>query len=499
MGGIQGCKNRNMHPLPFPGWKRRLQLVVLAMSTTLVVACGGGGGSSGSSSSSGSSGSTSSGSTSGGSASGGSGTTTSSLVLTLPTHGITAANLAVVAITGDANSQAMASYYQQKRGVPAANMINVTLPSSGDTISDTDFAAVRSQITAQMPANAQAVLLAWGAGEPSRVVGTSCSMSITSAVTFGYSASYCSNAGSSCIATTNSPYFDSETTQPFTDLSLRPTMMLGTSTLAEAQTLIDRGVSGDASAPSGTGWLMRTSDTQRSVRYSDYTSLPASWQGLFTLNYVDNSAGSSGGDTISNQSNVMFYFTGLPTVANLATNTFRPGAIGDTLTSFGGVLPSGHQGQITVLDWLNAGLTASYGSVEEPCNFTQKFSQASVLLDHYWRGDTLIEAYWKSVQEPGEGLFVGEPLSHPWPDAASLAIAGGQYQISTRSLRPRGTYTLDYLGSDGSWHNLGTFTGTRAGAVTLTAPLAPSTATKLRWTGPCASNEQQACTLATSS
>jgi len=458
----------------------RLKVALPAALAMVLAACGGGGGSSASSVSS---------SSNAGAAA------TSSLVLTLPSRGLTAKDLVVVAISGDATSMAMAAYYQQKRGVPAANMLYVTLPSSGDAISDTDFAALKSQIDTQMPASAQAVLLAWGAGEPSRVVGTSCSMSITSAVTYGYNASYC-NTGASCAATTASAYFDSESAHPFADLGLRPTMLLGTNTLASAQSLIDRGAAGDASAPSGTGWLVRTSDAQRNIRYPDYLTLPTLWQGLLTLNYVDNSTG-AGSDTLASQSNVMFYFTGLATVANLASNSFRPGAVGDSLTSYGGVLPSG--GQTTVLDWLNAGLTASYGTVEEPCNIAEKFSRASILIDHYWRGDTLIEAYWKSVQEPGEGLFVGEPLSHPWPDAPSLAIANSQYQISTRALRPGSHYTLDYLGSDGSWHNLGSFVGARTGVAALTAPLAPASATQLRWTGPCATNTAQVCTLATSS
>jgi len=31
------------------------------------------------------------------------------------------------------------------------------------------------------------------------------------------------------------------------------------------------------------------------------------------------------------------------------------------------------------------------------------------------RGDTLIEAYWRSVALPSQGIFVGEPLARPWP------------------------------------------------------------------------------------
>jgi hypothetical protein len=37
-----------------------------------------------------------------------------------------------------------------------------------------------------------------------------------------------------------------------------------------------------------------------------------------------------------------------------------------------------------------------------------------VLLKHYLRGDTLLEAYWKSVEMPGQGLFIGEPLARPY-------------------------------------------------------------------------------------
>jgi len=58
--------------------------------------------------------------------------------------------------------------------------------------------------------------------------------------------------------------------------------------------------------------------------------------------------------------------------------------------------------------------TGSFGTVEEPCNFVQKFPRASVLVKHYQRGNTLIEAYWKSVQWPGQGLFLGDPLARPW-------------------------------------------------------------------------------------
>ena len=423
--------------------------------------------------------------------------TLSTLTLTLPTTSLGPANLAVIVSTGDPVSEAVAAQYQAARGIPAANIIHVTLPATTDAISDTQFATLKASIDAQLPSNVQATLLTWAA--PSRVTGSVCSMSITSAMAFGYNAGYC-NAPTACAATIASPYFDSESGQPFTDLKMRPSMMLGTSTLAAATALTQLGVSADNTQPSGDGYLIRTTDTMRNVRYTDYIGLPAQWAGTLNLNYIDNAGGTSAGDSISGKTNVLFYFTGLPIVPNIATNSYRPGAIADALTSFGALLP-GANGQTPITSWLAAGVTGTYGTVEEPCNYTQKFSQASTLIDHYWRGGTLIEAYWKSVQWPGQGLFIGEPLAQPFRDAPSFTMDTSDYIISTRALRTNAHYELDYqTSSAGAWISLGSFTtASKAQVQTLRVPRPPSTATKIRWVGPCPSNAAQSCTLATSS
>jgi hypothetical protein len=277
-------------------------------------------------------------------------------------------------------------------------------------------------------------------------------------------------------------------------------MMLGASTLAAAKTLIDRGVQADASLPTGDGYLLRTSDVNRSVRYTDYAALPGLWAGNsgLQLSYIDNSAGAAS-DGISGKSNVLFYFTGLAGVPpGLTSNSFRPGAIADSLTSFGGYLPGGN-GQMPITTWLDAGATASYGTVEEPCNWTAKFSRASVLIDQYYRGATLIEAYWKSVQWPGQGLFVGEPLAQPFRDSPAFSVEAGQYLISTRSLRANSSYALQYQNtSAGSWVTLGSFKLTRAQPQSWRLALPTGAATQLRWLGPCPANTALQCTLSTS-
>lgn len=119
----------------------------------------------------------------------------------------------------------------------------------------------------------------------------------------------------------------------------------------------------------------------------------------------------------------MFYFTGLPHVPSLDSNRFLPGAIADHLTSAGGELFGGSQ--MSSLAWLEAGATGSYGAVVEPCNFPAKFPAPGIVMAHYLQDETLIEAYWKSVQMPGQGLFIGEPLARPFAGIIHRAREGG--------------------------------------------------------------------------
>jgi hypothetical protein len=136
---------------------------------------------------------------------------------------------------------------------------------------------------------------------------------------------------------------------------------------------------------------------------------------------------------------VLFYFTGLANVPAIDTITYLPGAVADHLTSFGGQIPT--SGQMSIARWLEAGATASYGTVVEPCNYTSKFPNTRVMLPHYFRGETVLEAYWKSVSWPGEGMFAGEPLARPW-GGAQIEFEDGTLTIRTTQLNPAKTYEL---------------------------------------------------------
>lgn len=311
--------------------------------------------------------------------------------------GVRSETLAVIVNDEDPNSIEIAEYYRNRRGIPASNVIHVAFKPGSSVMSLREFARIKAEVDALTPSSIQAYALTWSA--PYRV---DC-MSITSAFAFGFDRGYCATG---CKATKASPYFNSKSALPFYDHKMRPTMSIAGS-LEEAKRLIDRGVAADGTAPTATAYLLKTTDKARSVR-----------SGLFPL--ASRTVAPSSGvlvtqvnaEYIENRSDVMFYFTGMTRVPRLHSNTFLPGAIADHLTSAGGQLTD--SSQMSALRWLEAGATGSYGTVVEPCNLVGKFPNPALVIGFYTRGTTLVEAYWKSVAMPGQGIFIGEPLARPY-------------------------------------------------------------------------------------
>jgi hypothetical protein len=266
----------------------------------------------------------------------------------------------------------------------------------------------------------------------------------------GFDAGFCSTP---CNATTALPTYDDEgrpdagfsAHQPWEQFHVRPTMMLATGAgdAGAALALIDRGVASDGTAPTGRGYFFRTTDSARSVRWGEYVynTLPQWADAGLELTYNDSSA-DGGPQALVGATDVLFYFQGLASVPSIGTNTYRPGAVADHLTSYGGQVPS--SGQMSIMRWIEAGATASYGTVVEPCNFTSKFPNTTVLLSHYYRGEPIIEAYWKSVSMPGEGLFIGEPLASPWGrPVTSWDGATSTLRLTTTMMKPGASYGID--------------------------------------------------------
>ncbi len=310
--------------------------------------------------------------------------------------GLAASELAIIVNQADPLSQEIGTYYQQRRGIPTENLISVTFPPNRTTLSPAEFAQIKRQIDGKTPHRVQAFALTWAA--PYRV---GC-MSITSAFAFGFSDRYCANT---CKATAANPYFNQPSHKPYDDFQMRPTMAIAARNINQAKELIDRGIRADGTRPTGTAYLLSTSDQPRNVRAALYDETVRLLNPQLQIQVIQANA-------LERKSDVLFYFTGRMEVEKISSNRFLPGAIADHLTSFGGMLTD--SSQMSALRWLEAGATGSYGTVVEPCNFPQKFPHPGVVMSHYLAGNTLIEAYWKSVAWTGQGIFVGEPLARPY-------------------------------------------------------------------------------------
>lgn len=315
---------------------------------------------------------------------------------------LTAKDLGIVINTDDPYSVQVGEYYAKVRAIPASRVLRISLPIKS-TLGPDEFEAFKKQVDDFFGAKTQALALTWRLP-----YGVNCN-SITGALAMGYDAKLCSNT---CAAPTRtSRYFGSSSTKPFTDHQMRLSMLLAAKDADTAKALIDRGVKSDGTlglrgAPAVNAHFVTTSDSIRSVRQRLFP--PAGSNPPFGVDvYLDQT------DALKNADRVLVYQTGRAQVDFLDTNEFVPGALGDHLTSFGGILDKPH-GQMTVLSWIDAGVTATYGTTSEPCAHLQKFPHPQALIGFYLQGATALEAYWKSVAWPQQGLFVGEPLAAPF-------------------------------------------------------------------------------------
>lgn len=312
-----------------------------------------------------------------------------------------ARDLGLVINTADPYSVAVGEYYIERRGIPADQVLRLELPLK-PVLSAVEFETLATQVREHMGPQVQGLALAWN--QPWAV---ECN-SITAALTLGFQPDACKQT---CSPNRPSGYFNSASSRPFTELGLRPTMMLATRSIESAKALIDRGMAADGKlgrrgGPPAKAVFVNTQDRARNVR-----SVLFPPEGLVAGRGIEVDLRQA--SETEPLRRVILMQTGVAKVEVLDNQQWLPGALADHLTSYGGQLLASH-GQMSVLDWLESGATASFGTVSEPCNHLQKFPHPQVLLLHYLQGETALEAYWKSVAWPAQGVFVGEPLAAPF-------------------------------------------------------------------------------------
>ena len=320
---------------------------------------------------------------------------------------ITAKELGLVINTADPYSVAVGEHYARRRGIAPEQVLRVQLPVRA-SLSREEFVALDQAIRSQMPEHVNGLALAWVLP-----YAVDCN-SLTGALGLGLQPELCSN---SCAATRASPYMNYAGSRPWPVLGLRPAMQLAARSVPAALAMIERGMAADhtlAASPAepAVAYLAATPDAARNVRERLFP--PAGpVPGVPALEVARVRS-----DALPAMRRILVYETGLARVPAPLGGEWLPGALADHLTSFGGQLdkPLG-EGQMNILDWIDAGATASYGAASEPCNHLQKFPHPQVLIQAYAQGVSALEAYWRSVLWPGQGVFVGEPLSAPFAPA----------------------------------------------------------------------------------
>jgi uncharacterized protein (TIGR03790 family) len=310
-------------------------------------------------------------------------------------EGLTADRLGLIYNRDDPASTRVAQYYSAHRDIPPMNVVGLSV-SNLPVINRTELSRLRAQMLDTLPSKIQSLVLIW-----SKPYAVEC-MSITTAMAAGFQPGFCEPG---CADTNVNPLFDNSGWLPADTAGWLPAMLLPSQDEAMARTLIDRGIKADASRPTGTMYLVRTQDALRNIRAENYSDAEVLVSGRVLVRELTTPVDRPPTD-------ILAYFTGAMRVDELAKLGFRPGAAADHLTSTGGVLQG--SSQMSALEWLKQGATGSYGSVSEPCNRIAKFPNPAIFMNHYLRGDTLLEAYWKSVAMPGQGLFIGEPLAQPF-------------------------------------------------------------------------------------
>lgn len=333
-------------------------------------------------------------------------------------------NVVVVVNQNSTNSIQLGNYYCEKRGVPPQNLLRIYWPGDNINWARTNLDSVlrtplHDMLTSRGLSNQiEYVVLAMDI--PYRVTEstgspvTSGINSTTAALFYGFKPDGCSTCAlPSCNLAPGSAslYAESEgifrRTPPISAASNSwLTILLTATNLAKAKALVDLGVASDGTFPTQTVFLAKSFDAVRSLRHlqADDAILNTQLRGNYRV-VLTNISGPAGlGPMLGFQNGVQIF--------SVPPLTASPGAMVDNLTSYGGSLFE-NPGHTTALDFIHNGATASYGTVVEPCAYAAKFPAAQNYF-YQARGFSIAECYYQSLENPYQGILVGEPLAAPF-------------------------------------------------------------------------------------
>lgn len=349
----------------------------------------------------------------------------------LPVHlraGGSGLNVVVVVNQNSSNSVQLGNYYCEQRQVPPRNYLRISWP-----VGNTDWAvsgftnALLNPLLAMLTANQltnQIYYVVLSMDIPYRVTSSDSVAinSTTSALFYGFKTDPsppCSIApGSTNLYAGSERIFQS--TPPISANSNSFLAMMITSTnLALAEYVVDQGVASDGTFPTQTVYLAKSTDVARNVRFVlfDDAIFDTRLRGNYSMTRTNAYGIGDFGPLLGCQT-AAYNFT-------IVDDDFAPGSMADNLDSFGGQIFQGctinelaNGCELNILGFLAAGAAGTYGTVDEPCNYLEKFPTP---MDYFWqaRGFGLAECFYQSVTNPYQGLLLGEPLAAPFAQPAS--------------------------------------------------------------------------------
>ena len=356
-------------------------------------------------------------------------------------------NVVVVVNQNSTDSVQLGNYYCEQRQVPPQNYLRINWPGGNTEWTLSDFSNYLYQplvsflATHRLTNQIDYVVLSMDIPYRVSASGSAALNSTTSALFYGFKP----DPFSSCAIApgSTSAYAGSEgafRAHPPINASSNAFLvtMITSSNLALAQQIVDSGTASDGGFPSQTAWLVKSSDVNRNVRYLlfDDAIFNARLRGNYSLARTN-------GDSLSGLGIISGAETGNYSYPVSGVN-FLPGSLADNLTSYGGLILQYNAGQLNILDLLAAGAAGSYGTVDEPCAWLQKFPSPQNYL-YQSRGFSLAECYYQSVTNPYQGLLIGEPLAAPFAQPA----AGSWSNVSTNALLSGTTnLSLQFIASD---------------------------------------------------
>lgn len=343
-------------------------------------------------------------------------------------------NTLVVINQNSPNSVELGNYYCERRQVPPENVLRIAWSGGNGYWDATQFQTILLQPLQQAIASRglsnQILYVVLSMDIPFQTGNGPAYNGTTSALFYGLKSDTNSAALPNSYAASERPFAEAKpATAP--GYSFLATMITADS-LAQAKALVDQGVNSDATFPSASVVLAKTDDPYRKIRYVNFDNTV-----FDTRLRGDYSTVRRHSNTPQGEANLLGYQTGLMTFS-APPNLFVPGAMADSLTSYGGVI-FGDSGQTPLLAFINSGAAGSYGTVTEPTANPAKFPTPQNYF-YQARGFSLAECYYQSLSMPYQGLIVGEPLAAPfaapatggWLGIAPNAVLSGTPQLTVQ-------------------------------------------------------------------